>query len=199
MSLPLAFATTMVTIPAVIPYLRADPAAAETWRERLQAIKGRKIGLIWAGSSRGGLGASVMAADRRRSLPLAQLAPVTSVSGCAFFSLQLGPPAEQVMHAPAGMVLHDLTAELNDFADTAALVENLDLVISVDTSTAHLAGAMGKPVWLMNRFDTCWRWFLDREDSPWYPTVRIFRQPQPGDWDSVIRSVAAALREFAAA
>ena len=97
------------------------------------------------------------------------------------------------------MTLHDHTAELNDFADTAALVENLDLVISVDTSTAHLAGAMGKPVWLMNRFDTCWRWFLDREDSPWYPTMRIFRQPQPGDWDSVIRSIAAALCEFAVA
>jgi ADP-heptose:LPS heptosyltransferase len=97
------------------------------------------------------------------------------------------------------MALRDHTGELNDFADTAALVENLDLVISVDTSTAHLAGAMGKPVWLLNRFDTCWRWFLEREDSPWYPTMRIFRQPHPGDWDSVIRAVASALREFVTA
>jgi hypothetical protein len=199
MSLPLAFGTTIETIPAETPYLRADPSDTETWRDRLQDVKGKKVGLIWAGSSRTGLGAGVMAADRRRSLPLAKLAPVMSVAGCTFFSLQLGPPAEQARHAPGGMVLHDHTAELHDFADTAALVENLDLVISVDTSPAHLAGAMGKPVWLLNRFDTCWRWFLDREDSPWYPTMRIFRQPQPGDWDSVIHALAAALREFAAA
>jgi tetratricopeptide (TPR) repeat protein len=199
MSLPLAFGTTVKTIPAEIPYLHADPAAAATWRDRLQEIKGKRVGLIWAGSSRIGLGAGIVAADKRRSVALAKLAPVTAVSGCAFFSLQLGPPAEQATYAPACMVLHDYTRELDDFADTAALVENLDLVISVDTSTAHLAGAMGKPVWLLNRFDTCWRWFLDREDSPWYPTMRIFRQPQSGDWDSVIRSVTAALREFAGA
>jgi tetratricopeptide (TPR) repeat protein len=199
MSLPLAFGTTIETIPAEIPYLHADPADAAFWRDRLQHIKGRRIGLVWAGSSRIGLGAGVVAADRRRSIALARLAPVTAVSGCAFFSLQLGPPAEQVKHVPCSMALHDHTAELSDFAATAALVENLDLVISVDTSTAHLAGAMGKPVWLLNRFDTCWRWFLERDDSPWYPTMRIFRQPQPGDWDSVIHSVAAALRKFVAA
>ena len=92
----------------------------------------------------------------------------------------------------------DHTADIHDFADTAALIENLDLIISVDTSTAHLAGAMGKPVWLLNRFDTCWRWFLDREDSPWYPSMRIFRQPTPGDWTTVIQNVTAALRDFAA-
>ena len=84
---------------------------------------------------------------------------------------------------------------LNDFTDTAALIENLDLVISVDTSTAHLAGALGKPVWLMNRFDTCWRWFLDREDSPWYPTFRIFRQSFPNDWDSVVQKIANELKQ----
>jgi tetratricopeptide (TPR) repeat protein len=199
MSLPLAFGTTIETIPAVTPYLHADPADAEMWRDRLRHIMGKKVGLVWAGSSRIGLGAGIIAADRRRSVALARLAPVASVSGCTFFSLQLGPPAEQVKHAPACIALHDHTAELNDFAATAALVENLDLMISVDTSTAHLAGALGKPVWLLNRFDTCWRWFLDREDSPWYPTMRIFRQPQSGDWDSVIRSVTAALREFASA
>ena len=97
------------------------------------------------------------------------------------------------------MVLHDPTSAITDYMDTAALIENLDLVIAVDTSVIHLAGAMGKPVWLLNRFDTCWRWLLDRDDSPWYPTMRIFRQPSPGDWDSVMRSVTSALREFVAA
>jgi hypothetical protein len=93
------------------------------------------------------------------------------------------------------MVLHDWTAELHDFADTAALIEALDLVISVDTAPAHLAGALGKPVWLLNRFDTCWRWMLRRDDSPWYPTMRLFRQQRPGDWDGVMRDVRAALAQ----
>jgi ADP-heptose:LPS heptosyltransferase len=96
------------------------------------------------------------------------------------------------------MTLLDLTGDIKDFADSAALMQNLDLVISVCTSTAHLAGALGKPVWLLNRFDTDWRWFLDREDSPWYPTMRIFRQPKPGDWASVVQNVVTALREFVA-
>jgi tetratricopeptide (TPR) repeat protein len=196
MSLPLAFGTTVESIPAEVPYLNADPLAANLWRDRLRDIQGKKIGLVWAGSARTGLNPPVLAADQRRSIPLAKLAPLAAVSGCAFFSLQLGPPSEQALHPPAGMVLHNFTDELTDFADTAALVENLDLVISVDTSTAHLAGAMGKPVWLLNRFDTCWRWFLDREDSPWYPTMRIFRQPSPGAWDFVIHKVAVALTAF---
>jgi ADP-heptose:LPS heptosyltransferase len=97
------------------------------------------------------------------------------------------------------MILHDYTGELKDFADTAALMDNLDLVISVCTSTAHLAGAMGRPVWLLNRFDTDWRWFLDREASPWYPTMRIFRQPHPGDWASVVQAITDALQGSAVA
>jgi ADP-heptose:LPS heptosyltransferase len=96
------------------------------------------------------------------------------------------------------MALYDFTADLHDFADTAALIDGLDLVISVDTAVAHLAGALGKPVWLLNRFDTCWRWLLDRDDSPWYPSLRQFRQPHPGDWGSVIRRVRDALRRLAA-
>jgi hypothetical protein len=95
------------------------------------------------------------------------------------------------------MTLHDFTADLHDFEDTAALIVNLDLVISIDTSVAHLAGALGKPVWLLNRFDTCWRWLLNRDDSPWYRTLRQFRQPGPGDWNSVIREVRDALRRVA--
>jgi ADP-heptose:LPS heptosyltransferase len=97
------------------------------------------------------------------------------------------------------MKLHDYTDAIHDFMDTAALIQSLDLVIGVDTSVVHLAGAMGKPVWLLNRFDTCWRWLLDRDDSPWYPTMRIFRQPRPGDWASVVRSVTDALRKFVTA
>jgi len=93
-------------------------------------------------------------------------------------------------------VVRDLTDHIEDFEDTAAIIANLDLVISIDTSVAHLAGAIGKPVWLMNPFDTCWRWMLNRDDSPWYPTMRIFRQPASGDWTSVVRDVAGALRDF---
>jgi hypothetical protein len=94
------------------------------------------------------------------------------------------------------MILHDLTSQLRDFADTAGLIENLDLVISADTAVVHLAGAMGKPVWVLNRFDSCWRWFPDRDDSPWYPTLRLFRQTAPGNWIDVVSRVAAALRSF---
>ena len=196
-SLPLAFNTTIDTIPGDVPYLSADPQAAAVWKERLRDIKGKRIGLIWAGESRIG-DIDTVNADRRRSTTLMKLAPLADVADCAFFSLQLGPPAAQAKSPPAGMTLHDYTSELRDFADTAALVENLDLVISVDTSPAHLAGAIGKPVWLLNRFDTCWRWFMERSDTPWYPTMRIFRQPKPGDWDSVVTAIAAALAEFAA-
>ncbi|HTR78984.1 MAG TPA: glycosyltransferase family 9 protein, partial [Gemmatimonadaceae bacterium] len=105
-----------------------------------------------------------------------------------------GEPAAQASTPPAGLVLHDWTSELSDFADTAALVEALDLVISVDTSVVHVAGALGKPVWVLNRFDQCWRWLRDRADSPWYPTARLFQQQRPGDWSGVIERVAEALR-----
>jgi Flp pilus assembly protein TadD len=198
MSLPLAFGTTLETIPANIPYLQADPSLTAAWRRRLTTMSGLRIGLVWAGSARFG-DAELMATDQRRSLPLADLAPLASVEGCSFVSLQLGPPAGQAKSPPARMMLHDHTSEIHDFLDTAALLENLDLVIGVDTSVVHLAGAMGKPVWLLNRFDACWRWMLDRGDSPWYPTMRIFRQPRPGDWASVVRSVTDALRLFVTA
>ena len=113
-------------------------------------------------------------------------------------SLQKGEAAAQADTPPAGLAIHDWTQELGDFADTAALAEGLDLVISVDTAVAHLAGALGKPVWLLNRFDTCWRWLLDRDDSPWYPTLRQFRQTSAGAWNSVIRRVHDALQRLAA-
>jgi hypothetical protein len=141
---------------------------------------------VWAGSPRHHA-PELRAADRRRSLQLAQLAPLGTVP---LVSLQKGEAAGQ-----AGVALLDFTVELNDFDDTAALVAALDLVVSVDTAVAHLAGGLGVPVWVLNRFDTCWRWLLGRDDSPWYASARLFRQPAMGDWDSVIKAVAAALEE----
>ncbi len=194
MSLPLAFRTTLSTIPAQVPYLRADAVSAAAWQTRLASLSGLRVGLVWAGGARFG-NAELVATDQRRSMPLSALAPLASVDNCSFVSIQVGPPAEQARLPPAGIILHDQTDALNDFADTAALIENLDLVIGVDTSVIHLAGAMGKRVWLMNRFDSCWRWLCDRDDSPWYPSLRLFRQATPGDWFGVAERVAQALRD----
>jgi hypothetical protein len=197
MSLPLACGTLVETIPATVPYLRADPAAAARWRERLRPLPGLRVGLVWGGNPRpGDPGAN--AVDRRRSIGLARLAPLTGIPGVSFVSLQKGAAAALAAAPPAGMALHDWTDELTDFADTAALVAALDLVISVDTSVVHLAGALARPVWVLNRFALCWRWLRGRTDSPWYPTARLFRQPAPGDWDSVVAEVAMALATEAA-
>jgi hypothetical protein len=132
--------------------------------------------------------------DQRRSMTLADFAPLANVPDICLISLQVGEPAAQARTPPAGMTLHDWTNELTDFADTAALVEALDLVVSVDTSVVHLAGALGKPIWVLNRFDQCWRWLTGRTDSPWYPSARLFQQRTPGDWIGPIGAVAEALR-----
>jgi tetratricopeptide (TPR) repeat protein len=193
LSLPLAFKTTLDSIPAETAYLRAPAEKLKLWQDRLGVRTKPRIGLVWAGNPRTAVRASRV--DRLRSIAFDQLAPLFAATDCEFYSLQKGTDAVAQLRQSAwrGRVV-DWTDELNDFADTAALVECLDLVITVDTSVAHLAGALGRPFWLMNRFNTCWRWLLDRDDSPWYPTVRIFRQPGYGDWTSVIESVAAALR-----
>jgi hypothetical protein len=172
------------------PYLRADPAEAAAWRDRLAALPGMKVGLAWAGDPRPH---DPMASriDRRRSVALARLAPILAVPGMTFVSLQKGHESGQAKDWP----VVDWTAELHDYADTAALMTALDLVISVDTSVVHAAGALGCPVWVLNRFDRCWRWMWDRTDSPWYPTMRLFTQPSPGDWDGLATQVAAALAE----
>ena len=192
MSLPLAFGTTVATIPSAVPYLYADPEQSAAWRKRLAPLPGRKIGLVWAGSPRPE-DPNAHAVDQRRSMTLQHFAPLAMVPGLCLISLQKGLPAAQARTPPAGMVLHDWTEELDDFADTAALIEALDLVISVDTSVVHLAGALGKPVWVLNRYDLCWRWLRGRTDSPWYPTARLFHQRSPGDWSGVIQDIAAAL------
>jgi hypothetical protein len=178
LSLAQVFATRLETIPAEIPYLQADPAAVAAWAAALPDRPGLKVGLAWAGNPQ-------LAADRRRSIAPARLAPLLACPGLVWYSLQ------KDALAPAGMI--DLMAGVGDLADTAALIANLDLVVAVDTAVAHLAGAMGKPVWLLNRFDTDWRWLRDRDDSPWYPTLRQFRQAAPGDWDDVIARVRAEL------
>ncbi|HEX7642942.1 MAG TPA: tetratricopeptide repeat protein [Burkholderiaceae bacterium] len=199
MSLPLAFGTTVDTIPARVPYLTPDADAVAAWSSKLGTRTAPqapvRIGLVWAGKPRKGNPESY-AVDRQRSMPLAQLQPLLQTPDARFYSLQLGEAAEQ---ARAQAELIDFSAELNDFHDTAALIANLDLIISVDTAVAHLAGALGKPVWLLDRHNPCWRWLRDRSDSPWYPSMRIFRQAEPGDWAGVVRDVQAALKQFAAA
>jgi Flp pilus assembly protein TadD len=197
MSLPYALGTTLDTIPAEIPYLRADPRDVEHWRRRLADLPGLRVGLCWAGG-RSPTNREQNRIDDRRSLHLTVLAPLVAVEGISFVSLQTGEPAAQATHPPAGMNVHDFASALHDFADTAALVECLDLVISVDTATPHLAGALGKPVWLIIHADACFRWLQERDDSPWYPTMRLFRQPATGDWDSVTSRVRDALRHLPA-
>jgi len=192
LSMPLAFATTIATIPGYVPYLHADAAQMAAWRTRLAALenRGHRIGLVWAGNPRRQLLAAA-AVNRRRSIDPKRLAPLFELPGLHYFSLQKDGPA-----APAQFPLTDFMGEMEDFADTAALVANLDLVISVDTSVAHLAAALGKPVWLLDRFDACWRWLVGRRDSPWYPGLRLYRQPQPGDWGSVIAEIVSDLRRL---
>jgi hypothetical protein len=188
MSLPLAFGTKLETIPHNVPYLSADETTVEKWRTRLPEANGKlRVGLVWAGSARAH-SPDLAAADRHRSMNPELLAPLLDTPNTQFFSLQkLG------IKAPDGFALIDYMDECQDFADTAALITTLDLVISVDTAIVHLTGAMGKPVWVMNRFNNCWRWLQKREDSPWYPSLRLFRQPEQGDWETVVAAVKQSL------
>lgn len=196
-SLPRAFETTPDSIPATPPWLRADPHLTNRWNDRLPAGRPR-VGLVWAGQARPRL-PGFATLDGRRSVTLATLAPLAAVGGVCFISLQHGPEAAQACTPPPGMTLFDPMEAVADFADTAAIIANLDLVISVDTSVVHLAGGMGKPVFLLDRYDHCWRWLSGRADSPWYPGLRIFRQARIGDWAPVLQQATAALAEFAAA
>ncbi len=191
--LPRAFETTLETIPGVVPYLEADPALVTDWGRRLPPTQALRVGLVWAGQARPWL-PGFIGLDQRRSTDLATLAPLAAVSGVQFVSLQKGPAALETRTPSAAFDLLDVMGEVRDFADTAAIVANLDLVISVDTSVVHLAGAMGKPVFLLDRYDHCWRWLSRREDSPWYPHLRIFRQTRPGDWPPVVARVVVALQ-----
>jgi len=190
LSLPLVFKTTVDSVPAEIPYLFPDPRQLDFWKNRLSiSAPILKVALVWAGNH-------LHKKDRNRSIALSQFAPLAAVEGLQFYSLQKGEPAAQAANPPAGMRLIDWTNELVDFSDTAALIAHLDLVISVDTAVAHLAGAMGKPVCLLIPFMSDWRWLRNRDDSPWYPTMRLFRQSTAGDWAGVIRRVDEVLGDF---
>jgi Tetratricopeptide repeat/Glycosyltransferase family 9 (heptosyltransferase) len=197
MSLPFACGTDSVDkIPVRTPYLFAKPEDAAHWQARIASVslpKQLRVGLCWAGGAK-------LGEDAKRSLALLQMLPLLRLvqkDAVQFFSLQLGEPAQQLQALPPdswqGAPIIDLTPELMDWAHTAALIENLDLVISCDTAVAHLAAAMGKPTWILSRFSGCWRWLQDRDDSPWYPSVRLFRQTTAGDWAGVMDRVALAL------
>jgi Tfp pilus assembly protein PilF len=189
-SLPHVFETDLDGVPGETPYIAADPALVDAWAASLPAAPFR-VGLVWAGEPRA-YDPAALALDRRRSVSFPTLAPLLAVSGATFVSLQTGKAAAQ-----AGGAIHDPMGGARDFADTAAIIANLDLVVSVDTAVAHLAGAMGKPVFLLDRYDNCWRWLTGRTDSPWYPTLRIFRQARMGDWGPAIDRVAEAVRMMA--
>jgi tetratricopeptide (TPR) repeat protein len=195
MSLPLAFNTHLATIPATVPYLKANPIATEGWSLRLPA-RGLRVGLVWAGSPG-------HPRDRERSIALEQFGRLTRAvhratggRGVAFYSLQKGPAAHDLAASEELFPITDLSEYLEDFTDTAAMIANLDLLISVDTAVAHLAGALGKPVWMLVSRVSDWRWLRDRSDSPWYPNVVLFRQAALGQWDDVFNRVEGALRSM---
>jgi hypothetical protein len=182
-----AFGTVVATIPAKVPYLSADPADRERWKRRL-GEGGLKVGVTWQGNPDQG-------SEPHRSIALHLLKPVLEVPGCRFFALQKEFGREQMAALPPGL-LEDVGPELTDFAETAAAIAALDLVITTCTSVAHLAGALGKPTWVMLRAAPDWRWLLGRSDSPWYPSVELFRQRFAGDWDGVVFSVRCRLEVF---
>ena len=188
MSLPLAFRTELHNIPAAIPYIHPDPAQVARWRRRLGETSKPRIAFVWSGS--------VALKNDRRSMALADMLPLMS-SEAEWVSVQ-----KEVLESDAALLeshreLRQVGSELYDFADTAAVLELMDLVVTIDTSVANLAGAMGKPVWILLPFDPHdWRWLLDREDSPWYPTARLFRQPASGDWASVIFRIKKELASW---
>jgi tetratricopeptide (TPR) repeat protein len=199
MSLPLAFGTTVQTIPGEVPYLAAEPGLVAAWAERLGPKTRPRVGLVWSCGLRPDQPDAT--ADDRRNVPLAKLALLKGLD-VDFVSLQKGEQAEGELTALRaagwnGPDIIDLTSQITDFADTAALIENLDLVLSVDTSTAHMAGALARPVWILVRYDGCWRWLNRRDDSPWYPTARLFHQTAFGDWDPVLRRVRTELEAWA--
>ena len=196
MSLPRVFSTRVETIPADIPYLYADPQRVAHWHNQLAHDKNFKLGICWQGNAHYQT-QSLRRAVAAKSLPLATLAQLSTINGVSVYSLQHVDGTEQFSELDSRYVVHtfgdDFDKTHGRFMDSAAVIENLDLIISVDTSIAHLAGGLGKPVWLLLPYPTDWRWLTDRTDSPWYPTMRLFQQPKIGDWDAVIRQVVQEL------
>ena len=197
LALPGLMHTTLADMPCDVPYLQADEPLVESWRQRLSRFEGVfKVGINWQGNR-------AYVYDRFRSIPLAEFAPLASVAGVSLVSLQKGEGSEQLAALADQWTIHDLGPQLDEsngaFMDTAAVMKNLDLVITSDTATAHLAGALGVPVWVGLSTAPDWRWFLDRDDSPWYPTMRLFRQTMRGDWSGVFARMAAELAALAGA
>jgi hypothetical protein len=189
MSLPMAMGLQLEQLPGnPMPYLTPDPQRLEKWRARLADLPRPLVGLVWAGRP-------THTNDARRSLKLDDLAPLAQ-EGITFVSVQKGPASAQTATPPAGMSLVSLSDEIEDFEDTAAIFMLLDTLVSVDSSPVHLAGALGRPAWVMLPFMPDWRWLLGRNDSPWYPSMRLFRQPAPGQWGPVLQSIAAELRKL---
>jgi len=191
MSLPMAMGLQLADLPGpTMPYLAADPQRVEHWRQRLAGLPRPLVALTWAGRP-------THFNDANRSLRLDQLSPLAG-SGCTFVAIQKGPAEAEAKHPPAGMSVVSLSDEIRDFEDTAAILSVVDLLLSVDSSPVHLAGALGRPVWVMLPFMPDWRWLLGRDDSPWYPLTRLFRQPTRGDWASVMAALAPELTKLAA-
>jgi Flp pilus assembly protein TadD len=188
MSLPLALGTTLASIPAEIPYLHADPGRSQWWSATLGTSRKPRIGVVWAGRQQPPI-------NVKRDMPLQALLPLFELDA-EWISLQKEVPEadREALERLPQLARHGET--VSDFADTAALIDNLDLVITIDSAVAHLAGALGKPVWIMNRYAACWRWMERRSDTPWYPTARLFRQSSLGDWGSVVEQVCAATARF---
>jgi Flp pilus assembly protein TadD len=187
--LPRLHSTRLETVPDGVPYLKADPDRAAAWHTRLSGLiqpNARRIGIVWAGRA-------THNNDANRSMSLAELHPLADMDGITLVSLQKGPAQAEIATYFGRAPLLNLGAAVADFVDTMAVIETLELVVTVDTAVAHLAGAMGRAVWIMLPHAPDWRWLLNRNDSPWYPTVRLFRQPRTGDWNSVVRSVVEAL------
>ncbi len=189
MNLPMVLGVRLSDLPGPVPYMSANPDLVSRWRERLDKLLRPLVALAWAGSQ-------AYSYDRKRSLSLGRLAPLATAN-VTFISIQKGPQAAQAERCPAGLRLVDLTTENRDFDDTAAILSVADLLIASDSSPVHLAGALGRPVWTLLSFVPEWRWMLAREDSPWYPSMRLFRQPARGDWRSVLERVARELTALA--
>jgi tetratricopeptide (TPR) repeat protein len=180
-------------------YLQASKTKIEYWSSTLEDKIKPRVGIVWSGGIRPDDKENLLINDRR-NIPLEKILAIENIQNIKLFSLQKGEPAESELERSiaigrAGASIANYADQLLDFTDTAALIENLDLVISVDTAIAHLAGALGKPVWMLNRFDTDWRWLHDKNSTPWYPSMKIFRQSTPGNWDEVIKNVVRELRE----
>jgi hypothetical protein len=187
LSLPRLFGTDLDSVPAPIPYFTVDPERRAHWSQKLSGKTGFKVGLAWQGNPS-------YDGDRRRSIPLSLMKPLTNVPGVCFYSLQRKPGAEQLCGDLAQTIAELGADEWSDFAETAAVLANLNLVISVDSAVAHLAGALGVPVWVALPEASDWRWLTNRDDTPWYPSMRLFRQRRTGGWDDVFQRMSKALQ-----